>query len=70
MPYVTEPPKENPSAYFVMDRSNLEEMTRLDNQDTMLTKGMGVMPEQPDPTNFKRILDIGCGTGGWLPVLC
>jgi ubiquinone/menaquinone biosynthesis C-methylase UbiE len=33
----------------------------------MLTTGMGgVLPEQPDPTNFGRILDVGCGTGGWL----
>jgi SAM-dependent methyltransferase len=26
----------------------------------------GVLPEQPDPTIFHRILDIGCGTGDWL----
>ncbi len=67
MPYLTQPPKENPSAYFVTDRSNLEEIDRLDNQDTMLTNGMGgVLPEQPDPTTFRSILDVGCGTGGWL----
>src|SRR5579864_6669343 len=66
MPYLAEPPKENPSAYFVMDRSNAEDITRLDQQDTMLTKGLGTFPEQPDPLRFKRVLDIGCGTGGWL----
>ena len=33
----------------------------------MLTAKMrGVLPEQPDPKIFKRVLDIGCGTGGWL----
>jgi ubiquinone/menaquinone biosynthesis C-methylase UbiE len=33
----------------------------------MLTAGMGgVLPEQPDPSIFRRVLDIGSGTGGWL----
>jgi len=42
-------------------------MTRLQIQDEMLTTGMGgVLPEQPDPAIFQRVLDVGCGTGGWL----
>jgi ubiquinone/menaquinone biosynthesis C-methylase UbiE len=33
----------------------------------MFTSAMGgVLPEQPDPTRFQRVLDIGCGPGGWL----
>jgi ubiquinone/menaquinone biosynthesis C-methylase UbiE len=33
----------------------------------MFTQEMGgVLPEQPDPTRFSRILDVGCGTGNWL----
>lgn len=33
----------------------------------MLTRGMGgLLPEQPEPTNLKHILDVGCGTGNWL----
>jgi ubiquinone/menaquinone biosynthesis C-methylase UbiE len=61
------PRRERPSTYIVQDRDNQEEFTRLQLQGQMLTASMGgVLPEQPDLTIFKRILDIGCGTGGWL----
>jgi ubiquinone/menaquinone biosynthesis C-methylase UbiE len=68
MPLSHEPPKnENPSTYFVQDRSNQEELARLQVQDQMVTSGMGgVLSEQPDPTIFQRVLDVGCGTAGWL----
>ena len=53
--------------YFVYDRTNEEEYTRLNIQDQLITTSMGgVLPEQPDPTIFKRVLDVACGTGGWL----
>src|SRR5215472_7170077 len=55
-----------PSAYFA-DRENRDEMTRLAIQDQFTTRGMGgALPEQPDPQHFRRVLDVGCGTGGWL----
>src|SRR5713101_8679776 len=58
---------DNPNTYFVQDRANRKELTRLAVQDQMLTAGMGgVLPEQADPTLFRRMLDVGCGTGGWL----
>ena len=61
------PVREHESAYFVQDRENREEMARLQVQDTMLTIGMGgVFPEVADPTSLRRVLDVGCGTGGWL----
>jgi ubiquinone/menaquinone biosynthesis C-methylase UbiE len=62
-----EPPKnERPSTYFVQDRRNKEEFTRVTIQDQMLTSSMGgVLPEQADPTIFHRVLDVGCATGGW-----
>jgi len=61
------PRREHPSTYFVQDRSNEEELTRVRIQDQMVTAGMGgVLPEQPDPTIFRRVLDVACGTGGWL----
>jgi ubiquinone/menaquinone biosynthesis C-methylase UbiE len=67
MPTPTDPKREHPSAYFVQDRTSQDERIRVMIQDKMLTKGMGgVLPEQPDPTVFQRVLDVGCGTGGWL----
>ncbi len=59
--------RELTSTYFVQDRSNKEEFARLQILDQMTTTSMGgVLPEQPDPTIFERVLDVGCGTGGWL----
>ena len=59
--------QELPSTYWVQDRSNKEELTRLRLQDAMLTASMGgVLPEQSDPTIFQHVLDVGCGSGDWL----
>lgn len=61
------PKHEYSSTYFVQDRQNQQEMERVTIQDHMLTARMGgVLPEQPDPSIFHRVLDIGCGTGGWI----
>ena len=67
MPGFAEPPKENPSTYMVQDRENRDEIARLETQDKMLTTGMGgVLPELSDPAVLSSVLDVGCGTGGWL----
>ena len=66
-PDPTKPRREQPSTYFVQDRSSEHELRRLMVQDQMITARMGgVLPEQDDPTAFRRILDIGCGSGGWI----
>jgi ubiquinone/menaquinone biosynthesis C-methylase UbiE len=53
--------------YVVQDKNNQEELNRLILQDHMVTTTMGgVLPEQKDPSQFRRILDIGCGPGGWI----
>jgi ubiquinone/menaquinone biosynthesis C-methylase UbiE len=67
MSHPIEPPREHPSTYIVQDRSNQEEMTRLEIQDKMLTAGQGgPLPELADHSRLRRVLDVGCGTGGWL----
>ncbi len=59
--------KEQPSTYVVQDRQNEQELARLTIQYRLATTVMGgVLSEQPDPTAFDRVLDVACGTGGWL----
>jgi ubiquinone/menaquinone biosynthesis C-methylase UbiE len=63
----TNPRREHPSTYVMQYRSNDEELNRLQIHDQLFTTGMGgVLPEQSDPARFQRVLDVGCGTGGWL----
>ena len=58
---------EHPSTYVIADRSSREDLVRLQIQDRLMTAGMGgVLPEQPNNALFHRVLDVGCGTGGWL----
>ncbi len=59
--------QESPSTYIVQDRSNQQELTRMAIQDQLLTVSMGgVLPEQTSPLSLQRVLDVGCGPGGWL----
>src|SRR5690349_21788045 len=52
--------------YFVQDKGNQDELNRLIVQERLATEALGgVLPEQQDPTQFRRVLDIGCGPGGW-----
>lgn len=61
------PKPEQPSTYFVQDRANIAEMERLLVQDRLSTAAMGgILPEQPGAGRFQHVLDVACGTGGWL----
>ena len=52
---------------YVVDHRDLTELDRLRVQDRLLTASMGgVLPEQSDPSAFRRVLDIGCGSGSWV----
>jgi len=64
----TPPQKQQYSGtYFVQDRQNEEELLRLVGQDRLVTASMGgVLPEQADPSAFRRVLDVACGSGGWV----
>jgi ubiquinone/menaquinone biosynthesis C-methylase UbiE len=58
---------DEPGTYVVQDRNNQDEQQRLIIQDRQVTEAMGgVLPEQQEPSQFRRVLDIGCGPGGWL----
>lgn len=68
MPLAPEPKREQPSTYVVQGRADQrEELNRLRILDHLFTTGMGgTLPELPDSTNVAQVLDVGCGTGGWL----
>ena len=62
-----EPKKEYPSAYYVQDRQSEQELERLTIQGQMMTRAMGgPLPEQADPSSFRRVLDVACGPGEWV----
>jgi len=52
---------------YAADPENAVEMTRIMEQDQLVTKGMGgIFPEGGIPDDIQHILDIGCGAGGWV----
>ena len=58
---------ESSGIYIMRERETEKDLAQLYSHDQMVTAGMGgVLPEQPAPVEFDRVLDIGCGTGSWL----
>jgi ubiquinone/menaquinone biosynthesis C-methylase UbiE len=52
---------------YILDSESTAEMARLVRQDRLITQGMGgLFPERADIAGIERILDIGCGPGGWV----
>lgn len=59
--------REHPSTYFVQDRQSEEELIRLKIQDSMITTAMGgPLAGLDNAADLRRVLDIGCGPGGWI----
>lgn len=57
----------NDNNVYVLDPESAAEMARLLAQDRMLTKGLeDFFPAVFDPTTASRIVDLGCGPGGWV----
>src|SRR5215467_4144917 len=57
---------QNESTY-VFDSESAAEMARLLDQELLVSKQMGgLLEERPDFANIHRVLDIGCGPGGWV----
>ncbi len=55
------------NTYIVHDKKQRAELLRLTIQSHMITAAMGgTLAEQSDPRSFRRVLDIACGTGGWV----
>lgn len=62
-------PSESPQneSTYVFDSESAAEMARLLDQDLLVSKHMGgLLEERPDFANIHRVLDIGCGPGGWV----
>ncbi|GLV55198.1 hypothetical protein KDH_20450 [Dictyobacter sp. S3.2.2.5] len=52
---------------YAADPEDALEMTRIMEQDQLVTKGMGgIFPEGDIPDDIQHILDVGCGSGGWV----
>jgi ubiquinone/menaquinone biosynthesis C-methylase UbiE len=61
-----EPSQKRTKNTYVLETGGAAEMARLMRQDQLLTQGMGgILPEKPDLSQAKSILDLACGPGGW-----
>lgn len=59
--------KDSTSTYVMYQNKKKAELARLTLQSHMITTAMGgALAEQSDPRVFHRVLDVGCGTGGWI----
>ena len=62
-------PSEDENSYFI-DHESAAEMARLLDQDRLYTRSMGgFFSERSDLSRINRILDVGCGPGGWVQEL-
>src|SRR6266566_4912180 len=62
-------PKKSESIYFIKESG--AELARLVEQERSFTRALGgLIPEHPDLDTFlapfQRVLDVACGSGGWV----
>ncbi len=63
---MSEEQEQDKNLYFIDSESGAE-MARLIDQDHIITRGMGgSLPEHSDLSGINRVLDLGCGPGGWV----
>ena len=64
--YMQTNPSEEHNTYFIDPESGAE-MARLIDQDHTITRGVGgLFTDIPDLSSTSRVLDLGCGPGGWV----
>lgn len=63
---MTMPPAHS-GTYFIEDQYTVEELSRISDQDQLVTASMGgVLAEQVNPGLFHSVLDVACGVGNWI----
>jgi len=66
VPMTTPEPSRLPENGYVLDPESATEMARLLLQDRLINEMVGgLFPERENLDGIERILDIGCGPGGW-----
>ncbi|MBV9257292.1 MAG: class I SAM-dependent methyltransferase [Ktedonobacteraceae bacterium] len=50
---------------YINDTESAGELARLDHQAGLVTEAIGLVPHELRKIQFKKILDIGCGSGRW-----
>src|SRR5438034_1341292 len=63
---IKEEPRE--STYMLLTESDAE-MTRLINQDQVISGTMGLLPHSLQLSGGERVLDVACGPAGWARAL-
>src|SRR3954462_2124554 len=53
------------STYFI-DNNDDQELARLQLQDNLFNEIIDDLPSQFHPLDNARVLDLGCGPGGWV----
>ena len=50
---------------YINDTESAGELSRIDHQAGLITQAIGYLPHELRGIHFKKILDLGCGSGRW-----